>query len=129
MEIEPKKKKIEIAAAMTVAWISDFPIEWLSNLPPELSRLPKQHPATWQMVLLSELEKNPKVHIHVIVLRKQIEKDIRFERNGVFFHVLKIPGGLRAPTLFWLDTILIRRELKKIKPDLVHAWGTERGAA
>jgi glycosyltransferase involved in cell wall biosynthesis len=28
-----------------------------------------------------------------------------------------------------VDTIFIRRVLNKIKPDVVHAWGTERGAA
>ncbi len=114
---------------MTVAWISDFPIEWLPDLPEPLRALPKQHPGTWQMVLLSEFEKNPALRIHVIILRKQIGKDFSFERNGVTFHILKVPGGWRAPTLFWLDTIVIKRLLKKIRPHLVHAWGTERGAA
>ncbi|MGP8200065.1 MAG: glycosyltransferase family 4 protein, partial [Limisphaerales bacterium] len=31
--------------------------------------------------------------------------------------------------LFWADTWLIRRALRQIKPDLVHAWGSEQGAA
>lgn len=114
---------------MKVAWISEFSVEWLPDLPEPLRSLPKEHPGTWQMVLLSELEKNPALQIHVIILRKTIQKDFSFERNGVVFHILKIPGGLRAPTFFWLDTIRIKRALKKIKPDLVHAWGTERGAA
>jgi glycosyltransferase involved in cell wall biosynthesis len=117
------------AAPTTVAWISDFPVEWLPDIPEPLRSLPKQHPGTWQMVLLSELEKNPALRIHIVILRKQIDKDFSFERNGVFFHILKIPSGWRAPTLFWIDTILIRRALKKIRPDLIHAWGTERGAA
>jgi hypothetical protein len=62
------------------------------------------------------------------VLRKQFAADLHFERNGVFFHLLKTIGGMRAPSLFWHDTLLIRRLLKRIKPDLVHAWGTEQGA-
>jgi len=45
------------------------------------------------------------------------------------FHVLKTRAGLRTPSLFWMDTVLIRRALKHLNPDLVHAWGTERGAA
>jgi glycosyltransferase involved in cell wall biosynthesis len=36
---------------------------------------------------------------------------------------------MRTLTLFWWETLLIRRCLKGINPDLVHAWGTERGAA
>ena len=81
------------------------------------------------MVLLAEFEKNPSLRVHVIVLRKTVQKDFIFERNGVVFHILKIPGGMRAPTLFWLDTLRIKRALKSIEPDLVHAWGAERGAA
>jgi glycosyltransferase involved in cell wall biosynthesis len=36
-------------------------------------------------------------------------------------------GGTRAPPLFWLDTLLIRRALRQIKPDVLHAWGSEKG--
>ncbi|MGZ8940686.1 MAG: glycosyltransferase family 4 protein, partial [Limisphaerales bacterium] len=35
----------------------------------------------------------------------------------------------RAPLFFWMDTIQVARVLKEIWPDLVHAWGTEFGAA
>jgi glycosyltransferase involved in cell wall biosynthesis len=117
------------ANPLTVAWISDFPIEWLPDIPEELRGLPREHPATWEMVLLAEFEKNPALQVHVIILRKNIGRSFSFERNGVTFHLLKYPGGVRAPTLFWWDTWLIRRALKKIKPDMVHAWGSERGAA
>jgi glycosyltransferase involved in cell wall biosynthesis len=114
---------------LTVAWISDFPIEWLPDLPEPLRGLPREHPATWEMVLLAEFEKNPSLRIHVIILRKNIARSFSFQRNGVTFHLLKYPGGSRAPTLYWMDTLLIRRVLRKIKPDVVHAWGSERGAA
>jgi glycosyltransferase involved in cell wall biosynthesis len=40
-----------------------------------------------------------------------------------------VKRGLRAPTLFWLDTWLIRRRLRAIRPHLIHAWGSEQGAA
>jgi glycosyltransferase involved in cell wall biosynthesis len=42
--------------------------------------------------------------------------------------LIKSIGGLRAPTLFWSDTWQVARALKAIQPDVVHAWGTERGA-
>jgi glycosyltransferase involved in cell wall biosynthesis len=113
---------------LVIAWISFFPVEWLPDAPDEVRKLPHLHPASWQRVLLGELEKNPAVKLHIIVLRKQFARDLVFERNGVTFHLLKTPGGWRAPTLFWLDTWLISRKLEKIKPDVVHAWGSEQGA-
>ena len=112
-----------------VAWISSFPVEWLPDAPEWVRQLPRQHPYSWLRVLLGELEKNPAVKLHVIVLRKQFARNATFERNGVTFHLIKTPGRCRAPTFFWLDTWLIRRKLAEIKPDLVHAWGTEQGAA
>src|ERR1051325_10954660 len=114
---------------LTVAWFSFFPLEWLSDMPEPVQRLPRQHAASWQRVLLAEFEKNPELRMHVVVLRKYFERDLTFERNGVTFHLVKTPGGLRAPSLFWLDTVLIRRVLRAVKPDVVHAWGTEQGAA
>jgi len=116
-------------APLTVAWISQFPVEWLPDVPEPLRRLPREHPSSWQRVLLDQLEKIPELRLHIVVLRKQFERDFTFERHGVTFHLIKAPGRLRAPSLFWVDTILIRRVLDKIKPEVVHAWGTERGAA
>jgi glycosyltransferase involved in cell wall biosynthesis len=117
------------SSPLTVAWISFFPVEWLPDAPEEVRALPRLHAASWQRVLLAELEKNSGVRLHVIVLRKQFPRDMTFERNGVTFHLIKTPGGLRAPTLFWLDTFLIRKKIVAIKPDVIHAWGSEQGAA
>ncbi|MST93993.1 MAG: glycosyltransferase [Pedosphaera sp.] len=113
---------------LTVAWISDFPVEWLSAAPEALRHLPRRHPATWQIVLLAEFEKNPALRLHVILLRQRIAKSFSFARNGVTFHVLKVATWRRLATVFWADTIAIRRVCREIKPDLVHAWGIEKGA-
>ena len=91
--------------------------------------MPRRHPATWQIALLSEFEKDPALRLHVILLRRRIERDFSFTRNGTTFHVLKTPIWLRLATLFWADTLLIKRACRRINPDLVHAWGTEKGAA
>lgn len=114
---------------LKVAWISDYPLEWLPDLPEALQHLPRHHPATWAMVLCEEFEKNPALALHLVLPRKGIARDLTFTRNNVTYHILKTPGGWRAPSWFWVDTILIRRALRRIKPDLVHAWGSERGAA
>lgn len=114
---------------LTVAWISDFPIEWLPDAPQEIRQWPRQHALTWQRVLLEEFKERKDLKLHIICLRKQIDRDFTFEWHGVVFHVLKTMGGIRLASLFWQDTFLIRQALRKINPDLVHAWGTERGAA
>lgn len=117
------------SSSLKIAWISDFPIEWLDGLPSPLAGLPRQHPLTWQRGLLEELEGRPELELHVVVLRKGTDRDVSFERNGVRFHVLRTLGLTRAPTLFWSDTLRIGRALAAVQPDLLHAWGTERGAA
>jgi glycosyltransferase involved in cell wall biosynthesis len=94
-----------------------------------LQHLKRRHPATWQMVLLAEYERNPSLKLHVILFRGVISKDITFVRNGVTFHVLKASGKLRLGTFFWYDTIRIRRLCEKIQPDILHAWGSEQGAS
>ncbi len=114
---------------LTVVWVSDFPVEWLPDIPEPLRALPRQHPATWQIVLLNEFEQDPSLRVHVILLRRRIPHDLTFERNRTVFHVLKASAWLRLASLFWTDALLIRRVCKRIQADLVHAWGSERGAA
>jgi len=113
---------------LTVVWISDYPIEWMADLPEPLRSLPRRHPATWMMVLLSEFEKHPALRIHVVALRHRIANDFSFERNGVNFHILKALPWMRLASIFYLDTLLIRRLCRRIKPDLIHAWGMEKAA-
>ena len=113
---------------LNVTWISDYPIEWMPELPEPLRHLSRPHPATWQMVLLAEFEKNPTLRLHVVTLRRQIEREYVFERNGTTFHVLKASALARVASIFWLDTWLIKRLCRRVKPDLIHAWGCEKGA-
>ena len=117
-----------LKSPLTIVWISDFPVEWLSGIPELLGQLPRAHPATWQLVLLAEVEKNPQLKLHVILFRGPIEKDLSFERNGVTFHVLKATGKKRLASFFWLDTWRIRKVCRRLRPDLVHAWGSEKGS-
>jgi glycosyltransferase involved in cell wall biosynthesis len=114
---------------LRVLWISDFPIEWLAEVPEELRSLPRQHPLTWMRVLQGQMAGDPEFDLHIAVLRKGIPRDLSFSLpGGATVHVLKILGGIRAPTLFCADTIRLRSLAKRLKPDVVHAWGSERGA-
>ena len=112
-----------------IAWISNFPVERLPDIPESVQRLPSEHPLTWQSVLYSELRENPKLELHILVLRKELDHNFSFQRGRTCFHLLKTPRGLRAASFYWTDSYVIRKALKQVKPDLVHAWGTERGAA
>lgn len=75
------------------------------------------------MVLLAELEKNPAIRIHVIVLRGPIARDFSFERNGTVFHVLKATGKLRLASFFWLDTFPDRHVCRAISAGLGSCLG------
>ena len=118
-----------MATPLKVAWFTYFPVEWLEELPEELRSLPRMHPATWQRVLLGELRNDPSIELHIVVLRKQFPRTLSFRQGNTTFHCLKVPGGLRAPSLFWLDTVMVWKALRAIRPDVVHAWGSENGAA
>lgn len=113
---------------LRILWISDFPVEWLAGAP-TVARLPKQHPLSWQRVLFDQLATSGEIELHILVLRKLVAEDCDFELRGVKFHLRHICGGIRATTLFWADTLIVKRLAAKILPDVVHAWGTEKGAA
>ncbi len=117
-----------MSETLRVAWFTYFPIEWLDGLPEELASLPRMHPATWQRVLFDELQKEPNLELHIVVLRKQFPRSLTFQRGNATFHCIRVPGGLRAPSLFWLDTWCVSRVLKSVRPHMVHAWGMENGA-
>jgi glycosyltransferase involved in cell wall biosynthesis len=116
---------------LTVAWISYFPVEWLPDAPEELRALPRMHPATWQRTLLEEFcpARFPGLKLHIISVRRHFPRTFSFARDNAVMHCIKLPRGMRSLSLFWWETMLIRRCLKDVRPDLVHAWGTERGAA
>jgi glycosyltransferase involved in cell wall biosynthesis len=114
---------------LTVAWFSNFPLEWLPDAPDEVKALPRQHPASWQRVLFDQFADRADLKLHIIVLRKNFARELTFARRGVTFHLFPVSGGTRLPSLFWVDTRIIRRALERINPDVVHAWGTEQGAA
>lgn len=114
---------------LTVAWCTYFPVEWLPGAPEVVSRLPKRHPASWQQACAEEFKQHPGLKLHIIEVSRDLPHDVTFEWGNITFHCLKTGGGWRAPSLFWVDTFLIRRLLKQVRPDVVHAWGTERGAA
>jgi glycosyltransferase involved in cell wall biosynthesis len=48
-----------------------------------------------------------------------------FSYEGATFHLLPCPARGRAATGFLLDRLWFRSLFRELRPDLVHAWGTE----
>ncbi len=113
---------------LRVVWITFFPMEWLAEAPEEIRSLSKGHPASWQRVLLREFQKDPAIELHIFAIRRLFPRDVIFKSGNATFYCLKAPGSLRAPTLFWVDNWLLKRHIKNIQPDVVHAWGMEQAA-
>lgn len=114
---------------LKVAWITYFPIEWLPDLPESLRIHRRLHPATWQRVLYEELNHRSDLELHVFTLGKHFRRNFSFTRANATFHCLRASLKLRTLSTFWWDAMLLRKHLRRIQPDLVHAWGSERGAA
>jgi glycosyltransferase involved in cell wall biosynthesis len=84
---------------------------------------------TWLAQLAEVFAKKSGYEVHWVSLdRSQLwGKTERQEWGGQFFH--RIPAGMARIDLtlgYWPSRFLLMRELKRIHPDLVHCWGTER---
>ena len=109
------KKKIAILGSFP-AWVID----------PTLQS-PGGHYAVWLVSLYEALATMANHYeIHWIVMEKYIPKAKLVESRNQFFHLLPAYSLTLAQRTYYLrERFLIGRELKRIKPDLVHAWGTE----
>lgn len=61
------------------------------------------------------------VEIHVVTLNSTLKKPVHLDREGVAFHYLPTSGRLQTLTLHMRDRRSIKRALKDINPDIVHA--------
>jgi glycosyltransferase involved in cell wall biosynthesis len=123
---------------LTVAWLCPYPV---SRLPIEKTGVDKSkifHPATWLVNLSQALVRRREIDLHIITETPWVLKDSSFSHEGITFHVLRTPysipflkRGLPSWTLlpvatkFILDVRKLQVLLKKIRPDIVHAHGTE----
>lgn len=83
------------------------------------------HSATWLAALYELLGENHQYDIHWITFAKGCRRRV-FEKNGQTFHVLPAYSLKYAQkTNYLYARWQMRRELRRIHPDLVHVWGTE----
>ena len=125
---------------MRVAWLAPYPVQLLEPSV-RLARKPDGfHPCSWIVNLSRALAQQPDIELHLLTESTLVPCDQVVESGGIVFHVLKasLPLVNRGfPTWLPLDVLSgfrynVKRQVKeieKIKPDVVHAHGTERAYA
>lgn len=106
----------------TIAILANFPA-WLYT-----DKLPDydNHYDVWLVALHESLARQDEFDVHWVTFSKHVRKPLRFDSLSQHIHVLPRYKRLFGPfTLHALDRIKVARELSRIKPDLVHSWGTE----
>ena len=108
---------------MRVAMLCNFPLHTLKNSP--IRFLQGQHATSWLVDLPEAFSKIQALEMHWITLSDQVEKEMTFPVDGAFFHVLPTSKKGRAASFFVQDRRRIKECLNKVRPDVVHGWGTE----
>jgi len=106
-----------------VAILADFPLHVI----PEFGEgfRPTGHYATWLPQLCEAFADYPELDAHWIVMNSRVGNSREVRWKNQTFHVLATTSSRRASTLFARDRKAIADCLAKIKPELVHGWGTE----
>lgn len=84
----------------------------------------KRHPGRW--VLNHALaQKSIGLDVEIVTLVHGAKKDYVIEVEGIKVHYLKTAHKWRHMTFYAIDQWRVARYVKKLKPDFVHAHGTE----
>lgn len=110
-----RRKKIAVLAA--------FPLHALKFFGEPF--YPRGHFATWLPQLASAWESQESFEIHWICGSDLVQQASSHRQWNQRFHVYPASRRGRATTLYLQDRRFIGEILTNIKPDLVHAWGTE----
>src|SRR6266478_4051725 len=102
---------------------------WICGLPKAveeeaLNRQDHGSKAAWSWIV-AHLPPPKQVELHLACLWPGGDKQKAVEYKGTTFHLLPCPKRGRALLLFQRDPIYFRSLFAKLRPDLVHGWGTE----
>jgi glycosyltransferase involved in cell wall biosynthesis len=111
---------------MRVAILANLPVWTL----PGLDHLRhKRHYATWLEPLIpdfKEVTEEYGLEFHWITMCKETATDLSHEAHGQAFHILSRGSmAVQMSTAYVSEIRRIRRVLTTIRPDVVHAWGSE----
>jgi glycosyltransferase involved in cell wall biosynthesis len=106
-----------------VALICIFPLHFLKKFGSCFR--PEGHYATWLPQLAEAWAEQKEMEIHWLTGSELVGKSESHQELNQTFHVYPIPEKNRASSLYRSDRSAIHEILQRLKPDLVHAWGTE----
>lgn len=121
---------------MRVVWLAPYPID---RLTPELtiSRNIGGHAASWIANLSNELVKQRDMELHIVTHAPNIPYSQKIIKNDIIFHVIRycfpftknkgFPSYLPLNVFTWYKGFVDKalKIISDIKPDIVHAHGTE----
>jgi glycosyltransferase involved in cell wall biosynthesis len=88
-----------------------------------------RHYATWLEPLIPEFHavaEEQGLDLHWITMCKETREDIQYEAYGQTFHILSRGStALQMVTGYATEILRIRKVLRGIHPDIIHAWGSE----
>lgn len=106
-----------------VAILADFP---LSSLAGEASGRGGGQSCTWLPQLALAFQNVPDLDIHWVVLDRNIFRTIVIEALGQHFHrVPSLPISADLALNYWPARVVFKSALRRIRPDVLHVWGTE----
>lgn len=120
---------------MKVVWLCPYDATTLEP-PLKLARHSTGHSCSWIVTLSQELAGYDDLELHIVSESPLVQRDSVVEHEGIFFHVLKsgIPFIHRGYpqyfnvdiyTRFFFNIRRLNKEVQRIRPDIVHAYGTE----
>lgn len=119
---------------MRVLWLAPYPLQALTDHLLTRQPLPAGT-GMWLLHLSRALAKQEGIELHVLTFTHRIAQDQHFQSHGIQFHVVRYGFPLfgKGPSLFHFNRLTryrslltsIERIIQTVRPDLVHAHGTE----
>lgn len=109
-------------ATPKIAIVANLPVSYVKNS----GASPEGYHCVWLTTLSQILQDTSQFDIHWVIPSKEIKQYqlIRFQNQS--FHLIpKARTLIGLCTAYLYDYLSIRRIIKRIQPDIVHAWGTE----
>lgn len=105
-----------------IAVLADFPLFLVHGNYPRKD----WYYAVWLEALYEAFRREARYEVHWIVFCRSAWRRRVFVEGGQHFHVLPtLPGNISQILHYRTDCWLAHRELRLIRPDIIHAWGTE----
>lgn len=125
---------------MRIAWIAPYPAQLLEPALRLSRNVGSYHPCSWIVALSQALSRMDGIELHLLTESHLVPHAQTVKVGNIIFHVVKnaVPFTNRrfpsylpldALTGFRYDISLLTHKLREIRPDLVHAHGTETANA